>query len=67
MGTGRDAADVALTSFGRMDPGDGVRVTRALSAVIACDKRKAFAQGSPGDEAIHFQHAARWIASLRSQ
>src|SRR3981081_3042589 len=35
-------------------------------AVIACDKREAFAQGSPCDEAIHsFFPAAAWIASLR--
>jgi hypothetical protein len=35
-----------------------------FSIVIACDKRKAFAQGSEGDEAI--QLSAFWIASLRS-
>jgi hypothetical protein len=33
-------------------------------AVIACDKREAFAQGSESDEAIHSFCAARWIASL---
>ena len=32
-------------------------------AVIACDKREAFAQGSDSDEAIHAFLAARWIAS----
>jgi len=32
--------------------------------VIACDKRKAFAQGSTCAEAIHSFLAARWIASL---
>src|SRR6478736_7466005 len=36
-------------------------------AVIACDKREAFAQGSTCDEAIHTFFADRWIASLRSQ
>jgi hypothetical protein len=36
--------------------------------VIACDKRKAFAQGSESDEAIHLSALADgWIASLRSQ
>jgi hypothetical protein len=35
--------------------------------VIACDKRKAFAQGSPCDEAIHLLSLRKWIASLRSQ
>ena len=30
--------------------------------VIACDKRKAFAQGSGSDEAIDTSFAARWIA-----
>jgi hypothetical protein len=39
----------------------------SLSAVIACDKREAFAQGSGSDEAIHSFLRARWIASLRSQ
>jgi hypothetical protein len=37
--------------------------------VIACDKRKAFAQGSACDEAIQLSltfHKS-WIASLRSQ
>ena len=33
--------------------------------VIACDKRKAFAQGSASDEAIQALPArGRWIASL---
>src|SRR6266496_1237116 len=33
-------------------------------AVIACDKRKAFVQGSACDEAIHFfLYAEEWIAS----
>jgi hypothetical protein len=32
-------------------------------AVIACDKREAFAQGSDSDEAIHSSFAAPWIAS----
>jgi hypothetical protein len=41
---------------------------RETFAVIACDKREAFAQGSESDEAIHpSAHADRWIASLRSQ
>jgi hypothetical protein len=39
----------------------------AYFAVIACDKREAFAQGSARDEAIHLFHTATWIASLRSQ
>jgi hypothetical protein len=34
-----------------------------LTTVIACDKRKAFAQGS---EAIHYAVPERWIASSRS-
>jgi hypothetical protein len=40
-----------------------------LHTVIACDKREAFAQGSPCDEAIHLaaQRKEVWIASLRSQ
>jgi hypothetical protein len=36
-----------------------------IAAVIACNKREAFVQGSASDEAIQF--AAGWIASLRSQ
>jgi hypothetical protein len=37
-------------------------------AVIACDKRKAFAQGSVSDEAIQNLFCGNdWIASLRSQ
>jgi hypothetical protein len=37
----------------------------ALLAVIACDKRKAFAQGSESDEAIHLSSSwPLWIASL---
>jgi hypothetical protein len=32
--------------------------------VIACDKRKAFSQGSVSDEAIHACSLAAWIASL---
>jgi hypothetical protein len=47
----------------------GIRVfARVAKAVIACDKREAFAQGSASDEAIHLSACiARWIASLRSQ
>jgi hypothetical protein len=33
------------------------------TAVIACDKREAFAQGSPRDEAIQLA-SLLWIASL---
>jgi len=32
-------------------------------AVIACDKREAFAQGSDSDKATHSSFAAPWIAS----
>jgi hypothetical protein len=36
-----------------------------VRAVIACDKREAFAQGSVSDEAIQsIRYAVRWIASL---
>jgi hypothetical protein len=34
-----------------------------MLAVIACDKREAFAQGSTCDEAIH-SFPSPWIASL---
>jgi hypothetical protein len=41
---------------------------RDFAFVIACDKREAFAQGSPCDEAIpSLCFAPLWIASLRSQ
>jgi hypothetical protein len=38
-------------------------------AIIACDKREAFAQGNTCDEAIQswFLLVTPWIASLRSQ
>jgi hypothetical protein len=37
----------------------------SVGAVIACDKREAFAQGSVSDEAIRaFPARAFWIASL---
>src|SRR5207253_7353053 len=40
--------------------------TKQLLAVIACDKREAFAQGIGSDEAIRATRGL-WIASLRSQ
>ncbi len=40
---------------------------KSYLAVIACDKREAFVQGSERDEAIHSFFAAGWIASPRSQ
>jgi hypothetical protein len=36
-------------------------------AVIACDKREAFAQGSEATKQSSFSRAEVWIASLRSQ
>jgi hypothetical protein len=48
-----------------MITGSGERT--ASTAVIACDKRKAFAQGSEATKQSMPQHAAAWIASLRSQ
>jgi hypothetical protein len=51
-------------------------MTEIAPAVIACDKRKAFAQGARDKIAKHFAlkrrsnpdfPAAGWIASLRSQ
>jgi hypothetical protein len=36
-------------------------------AVIACDKREAFAQGSEATKQSIYPLAAAWIASLRSQ
>jgi len=42
-------------------------VDRQSNAVIACDKREAFAQGSNATKQSIFLDAARWIASLRSQ
>ena len=36
----------------------------APSPVIACDKRKAFAQGSDSDEAIQLRFRGLWIALL---
>jgi hypothetical protein len=49
--------------------GRGKQAAKAdeIIAVITCDKREAFAQGSASDEAIHTCFAARLIASLRSQ
>jgi hypothetical protein len=38
-----------------------------LPAVIACDKREAFAQGSAATKQSIYPRAVRWIASLRSQ
>jgi hypothetical protein len=36
-------------------------------AVIACDKREAFAQGSVATKQSIYPRAEKWIASLRSQ
>ncbi|XIA62563.1 hypothetical protein ACFIOY_23890 [Bradyrhizobium sp. TZ2] len=36
-------------------------------AVIACDKREAFAQGAQATKQFMSQHAEKWIASLRPQ
>ena len=38
-----------------------------VSAVIACDKREAFAQGSEATKQSIFVLVELWIASLRSQ
>jgi hypothetical protein len=42
-------------------------VSECSSAVIACDKRKAFAQGSVATKQSIYPRAEKWIASLRSQ
>jgi hypothetical protein len=42
-------------------------VSECLPAVIACDKRKAFAQGSVATKQSIYPRAEKWIASLRSQ
>jgi hypothetical protein len=42
-------------------------VSECLPAVIACDKRKAFAQGSVATKQSIYPRAKKWIASLRSQ
>jgi len=39
----------------------------AYSTVIACDKRKAFAQGSEATKQSIAPQVKTWIASLRSQ
>ena len=38
-----------------------------LAAVIACDKREAFAQGSEATKQSIYPRVEIWIASLRSQ
>jgi hypothetical protein len=42
-------------------------VSECFSAVIACDKRKAFAQGNVATKQSIYPRAEKWIASLRSQ
>jgi hypothetical protein len=41
-------------------------LSRAVS-VIACDKRKAFVQGSEAMKQSMLPKTVKWIASLRSQ
>jgi hypothetical protein len=45
----------------------GVVPIATLITVIACDKRKAFAQGSKATKQSMPQKKEEWIASLRSQ
>jgi hypothetical protein len=42
-------------------------VPKCFPAVIACDKREAFAQGSEATKQSIYPRAEKWIASLRSQ
>jgi len=42
-------------------------VSECFPAVIVCDKRKAFAQGSVATKQSIYPRAEKWIASLRSQ
>jgi hypothetical protein len=42
-------------------------MSECVPAVIACDKRKAFAQGSVATKQSIYPRAKKWIASLRSQ
>jgi hypothetical protein len=47
--------DEVRAQLGRIAPRDGGCLSRF--AVIACDKREAFAQGSESDEAIQLSHS----------
>jgi len=46
---------------------DASREREAVSTVIACDKREAFAQGSEATKQSIYPRVELWIASLRSQ
>jgi hypothetical protein len=42
-------------------------MSESFPAVIACDKREAFAQGSVATKQSIYPRGEKWIASLRSQ